>query len=72
LVDIWEQEKAKYVSGTFPNVSSDRNWQSVGNYTQMIWRKTTQVGCGIANSGNGNYLVCWYSPRGNTAGQAVY
>ena len=71
LVDLWGNEKQYFVQGTFPNVSNSGKWSDVGHYTQMIWRNTTQVGCGLA-SGNGNdVLVCHYNPAGNVTGQGV-
>ncbi|MDX2215638.1 MAG: CAP domain-containing protein [Oculatellaceae cyanobacterium bins.114] len=72
LVDMWGSEKQYFVYGTFPNISSSGNWSDVGHYTQLIWRNTTEVGCGLA-SGNGNdVLVCHYNPAGNVEGQAVF
>src|ERR1041385_2857615 len=64
MIGFWEKEKALFVPGTFPNVSRDGKWLSVSHYTQMIWRKTTQVGCGVGH-GKSDFLVCWYSPQGN-------
>ena len=43
-----------------------------GHYTQMIWRKTTQVGCGIARCGRTTVMVCNYDPPGNVIGRAPY
>lgn len=51
-----------------------------GHYTQIVWRSTTQVGCGqalcTANSpfgaGNWSFIVCDYSPQGNYTGQWPY
>ena len=43
-----------------------------GHYTQMVWRDTTQIGCGLASDANQDYLVCRYSPSGNYRGQAAY
>lgn len=44
-----------------------------GHYTQMIWRNTTQVGCGTATCPNGNVIVvCNYNPAGNVSGEAPY
>lgn len=53
-----------------------------GHYTQMVWRTTTAVGCGLrqctANSPfqppftNWTLVVCNYSPAGNITGQRPY
>jgi Cysteine-rich secretory protein family len=72
MVDSWGAEKRYFVNGTFPNVSSTGNWYDVGHYTQIIWRNTTAVGCGVARGGGKDILVCRYGPRGNYQGQKVY
>lgn len=72
LVDMWGGEKQHFRNGTFPNVSNTGNWADVGHYTQVVWKNTTEVGCGLA-SGNGNdVLVCHYNPAGNVTGQNVF
>jgi uncharacterized protein YkwD len=72
LVDMWGGEKQYFVYSTFPDVSSSGNWSDVGHYTQLVWKNTTEVGCGLA-SGNGNdVLVCHYNPAGNVIGQVVF
>eukprot|EP01084_Bolivina_argentea_P286957 492356_1 len=38
---------------------------AAGHYTQIIWAKTTQVGCGYHKCSTGWWLVCHYSPPGN-------
>ncbi len=53
-----------------------------GHYTQMVWRSTTEVGCGLrqctANSPfpapftNWTLVVCNYNPAGNVTGQRPY
>ncbi len=43
-----------------------------GHYTQIVWRKTKQVGCAVARGGNREVWVCEYSPRGNHAGMRPY
>ncbi|XP_043286675.1 venom allergen 5-like [Venturia canescens] len=51
--------------------------ESYRNYTQMVWGKTTHVGCGIVYSITDDdlhqsNLVCNYAPRGNIVGEPVY
>ena len=40
--------------------------------TQVIWRTSKEVGCGLCNGGGRQYpyiLVCKYNPSGNVGGQ---
>jgi hypothetical protein len=39
-----------------------------GHYSQIMWRKTTSVGCGLV----GKYLACRYSPAGNVMGALTF
>ena len=42
-------------------------------YTQIVWKTTARVGCGINRNATGKWktlLVCNYSPAGNTPGPA--
>jgi len=43
-----------------------------GHYTQLVWRKTTKVGCGVARRGAREVWVCNYDPPGNWAGERPY
>lgn len=72
LVDLWGAEQRYFVDAAFPNVSTSGNWRTVAHYTQMVWRGTTEVGCGLATGGGYDYLVCRYSPQGNFMGQRVF
>ena len=72
LIDLWANERQRFQDGPFPSVSVNGDWQSVGHYTQMVWKGTTEVGCGVASGGGNEYLVCQYSPQGNVAGEKAY
>jgi pathogenesis-related protein 1 len=82
-VDGWGGEKSCYTFGTFmvtdkcdttcyTNMHSD----GCGHYTQIVWRKSTQVGCGVATCkagfGNEDIWICNYAPAGNYVGQNPY
>ena len=47
-----------------------------GHYTQLVWRGTKQVGCGVATCPAGAFTatvwVCNYSPAGNVVGEKPY
>ncbi len=43
-----------------------------GHYSQVVWRKTTHIGCGRAHCGRNSVVVCRYSPAGNRIGKAPY
>ncbi|HEY6578024.1 MAG TPA: CAP family protein [Rhizomicrobium sp.] len=72
LVDSWGAERHYFIESSFPNVSRTGSWSAVAHYTQMIWRNTTEVGCGLATGGGNDYLVCQYAPQGNFMGEKVY
>ncbi|MEH3106087.1 MAG: CAP domain-containing protein [Sphingomonas fennica] len=65
MIGGWSEEKAALPS-------MDR-WLEVhpaaSHYTQMIWAKTTRVGCALAADRASEFLVCRYGPPGNTVGR---
>lgn len=66
-VQSWESEK-KHYKGTV----TASNYMKVGHYTQMVWKTTTHVGCGIAECDDYIIVVCNYNPPGNILGQKPY
>jgi hypothetical protein len=72
MVASWSAEKRYYRHGLFPNVSATGNWSDVGHYTQMVWRTTTRVGCGIYRGARFDWLICRYSPPGNIDNKAAF
>lgn len=68
----WIEEKQFYIHAPFPDVSITGDWHDVGHYTQIIWKNSTRLGCGIATGMNRDWLVCRYSPPGNFIGQMTY
>jgi uncharacterized protein YkwD len=65
VVDDWASEKSLYNGETISN----SNFSAFGHYTQVVWCQTTQVGCAMVQSKNGNMIVvCNYAPAGNRIG----
>lgn len=69
MVQSWGDERQAYVHGVFPNVTTGG---VVGHYTQIIWRRTQKVGCGLATGHGNDVLVCQYDPPGNWRGESPY
>ncbi len=82
-VNAWAAEKACWTYGTiqgsekcdmtcYTNLHSD----GCGHYTQVVWRDSNQLGCGVATCQNGSLTqdiwICNYAPPGNYVGQAPY
>jgi hypothetical protein len=70
LVQEWIGEKRHFHAGAFPDICSGDEWGCT-HFTQMIWPATTDLGCGLAQGGGYQWLVCRYSPGGNRTGFAV-
>ena len=43
-----------------------------GHYTQLVWRRTSIVGCAVARGKGREVWVCNYDPPGNVLGQLPY
>lgn len=44
-----------------------------GNFTQLIWRSTDQVGVGLASDGKGKFItVAFYKPPGNVTNPGYF
>uniref|UniRef100_A0A8C4PYA3 SCP domain-containing protein n=1 Tax=Eptatretus burgeri TaxID=7764 RepID=A0A8C4PYA3_EPTBU len=59
VVDAWYKESSNYdyvISGFQPNT---------GNFTQIVWRASEQMGVGLAQGGNRLVVVVRYHPPGN-------
>jgi pathogenesis-related protein 1 len=62
VVDTWGAESADY-SAARGTCAENRQ---CGHYTQIVWRTTTEVGCGMSVCPSlGQVWVCNYRPKGN-------
>ncbi|KAI0097918.1 CAP domain-containing protein [Nemania sp. FL0031] len=62
-VEAWGDEGDKY------NYNKPGFSEGTGHFTQLVWKNTSDVGCGRRLCGErGWYLVCEYWPRGNVIG----
>lgn len=68
MVDLWIAEKAYFVEGAFPANSKTGRVQDVSHYTQLVWRGTRAVGCGVSQGRHDEIMVCRYSEPGNVRG----
>jgi pathogenesis-related protein 1 len=64
----WYREKKYFKGGKLNN----KNWYKSGHYTQMVWKTTTELGCGKIVCKGFMILVCNYNPPGNMMGTAPY
>jgi hypothetical protein len=58
-VDNWYREISQY------NFNAPAYSNAVGHFTQLIWRNSKQLGCGMSVCNGMQYWVCRYSPTGN-------
>ncbi len=63
VVAMWYDEVKGY-SFQQPGFS-----MQTGHFTQVVWRGTTQVGCGLTQCKGNDIWVCEYDPPGNWEGQ---
>jgi uncharacterized protein YkwD len=62
-VDYWygEVKDYRFPAGGFS--------MKTGHFTQLVWKSTTQVGCGHAQCNGLDVWVCEYDPAGNVDGE---
>lgn len=68
VVKSWSDELVDYSYTT----NTCTTGKACGHYTQVVWRASTQVGCGMARSASQEVWVCNYNPPGNYVGQQPY
>uniref|UniRef100_A0A4W5RB06 GLI pathogenesis-related 2 n=2 Tax=Hucho hucho TaxID=62062 RepID=A0A4W5RB06_9TELE len=60
VAESWYNEIEKY------NFLSPGFQSGAGNFTQMVWKSSKQVGVGLATNGRGTFIaVAFYDPAGN-------
>ncbi len=80
VVQGWYDEVMCYTPGPFMRgdqcdmaCTDAMNASGCGHYTQVIWRNTQRVGCGVAVCPSGAEIwTCNYDPPGNYLGQNPY
>jgi uncharacterized protein YkwD len=66
VVSQWASEARNY------DYASNRCNGVCGHYTQIIWRGTSELGCGLAHGQRREIWVCDYSPPGNIIGKRPF
>jgi uncharacterized protein YkwD len=66
VVGAWMSEEANY------NRETNSCTARCGHYTQVVWRTTKLVGCGVAGDSKREVWVCDYDPPGNVIGERPY
>jgi uncharacterized protein YkwD len=80
VVASWHEEIECYTYGPFMRGDAcdsacirAMNSNGCGHYTQVVWRDTRRLGCGMATCSNGAEIwTCNYDPPGNYLGRVPY
>lgn len=71
MIESWAVQRKHFRPGNFPAVSTTGNSADVDKFTRIVWPTTRTIGCGLAQSGEWDVLVCRYAPAGNRYGSWV-
>ena len=66
VVKVWAEEAREF------DYRANKCRGMCGHYTQIVWRDTAEVGCGVARGGGREVWVCHYDPPGNWVGKRPY
>ena len=80
-IDLWGYEQKCFKNDPMPDIYNGqcdtytvnkcneyKDWRCAGHYSQIVWRNTKEVGCGMRKG----CVVCRYSPAGNWTGEKAY
>jgi hypothetical protein len=80
-IDLWGYEQNCFKNDPMPDIYNGqcdtytvnkcneyKDWRCAGHYSQIVWRNTKEVGCGMRKG----CVVCRYSPPGNWDGEKAY
>lgn len=59
-VELWYGERPNYAGGFSMNS---------GHFSQLVWKGSARLGCGVASCSDKDVYVCNYDPPGNVEGQ---
>jgi len=70
------EDATKLFTGDYSDFQA---YHSFTHFTQVVWKSTTRLGCGVAQCdgifdssyGKATYYVCLYDPPGNVIGQLL-
>ena len=68
VVKLWADEQKNYDHASNTCAAGE----VCGHFTQLVWKNTREVGCGVAVKADREVWVCNYSPPGNVVGSAPY
>lgn len=71
-IRAFAREKAVFRNQPMPHISRTGRWQDAGHYSQMVWARTTTVGCATGRNASNLFVVCRYAPAGNVISQKAY
>ena len=68
VIDNWYKEIDNY-NFSHSEDQIKTNFQKVGNFTQLVWKNSEELGIGLAEKEGKRIVVAHYMPGGNVIGQ---
>jgi hypothetical protein len=72
MMGHWLAERRLFANLPVPQSSRTGQFGDVGHYSQIVWARSTAVGCAMASNKRDDFLVCRYSPTGNVFGERAF